>query len=250
MTFKFGVSHKVFFDTQSHPSFAYCLWPFFQYSSRVKRPNDPQNLKYYLALFREKWTNSRSRVLPTHAPPSPQFSPEPTIWMRHLQVLSTSQRRGWPPLFTQWVEYYIHSSAPCLFHAICFGNNINHFHISFLISFYSCITFQPQDGPFFYNESPVKFWGHFQSWVIQIAVVCTEGLKSLLMRASRPEGSIPGNQMAGLGISASYLPIHHAKIAFDQGHAHLNSQNFWERQFPHTLANTGCYRVFCSLPIW
>ena len=55
-------------------------------------------------------------------------------------------------------------------------------------------------------------------------MVCTEGLKSLLMRASRPEGSIPGDRMAGLGMSASYLPIAHAKIAFDQGHAHLNSQ--------------------------
>ena len=79
MTFKFSVSHKVFFGTQSHPSFVYCLWLVFQYSSRVKRLNDPQNLKHYLALYREKWTSSRSTVLPTHAPPSPLFSPEATI---------------------------------------------------------------------------------------------------------------------------------------------------------------------------
>lgn len=195
MTFRFGVSHKVFFGTQSQPSFAYCLWLVFQYSSRVKRPKDPKNLKYYLALYREKWTDSRSTVLPTHAPPSPQFSPEATIWMRHLQVLSTVTE-AWlaPTRFTQWVEDYIHSSALCLLHAVFWREYyVNHF----LISFYSCITFQPQEGPFFFNASPVKFWGHFQSWVIQIAVVCTEGLGSLLMRASRPEGSIPGDQWLG-----------------------------------------------------
>lgn len=164
MTFKLSISLQISL-THSHTSFAYCLWPFFNTAaeSRINRP------KYHpISTLEKAEFSSDQRCSPTHAPPSPQFSPEPTIWMRHLQ----SPFHVWGvagPTLTQWVEYYIQLYPACFMQYVLEIISF-HFHISFLISFYSCITFQPQDGLSFITESPVKFWGSFQSWVIQIAV--------------------------------------------------------------------------------
>lgn len=103
----------------------------------------------------------------------------------------------------------------------------------------------------------LRFLTHLSLGAASLSVLVTqniirymEELNGLLMRVSRPEGSILRN-----GWVKSVRVLHFdssCHIAFRCGYAHSSSQNFEECRFSHTLANTVCYQCFvlCQSDRW